>query len=70
MYKVIINWYDNYCQIDKDSDFYDRLKSLFPIQGKSEEEVDELVYDRIDNISYNHYGLFSQQTEVEHRIMY
>ena len=70
MYKVIINWYDNYCQIDEDSDFLGQLISLFPIQDKSEEEVDELVYDRIDNIPYNHYGLFSQQTEVEHKIMY
>lgn len=69
MYKVIINWYDNYCQIDEDSDFLGQLISLFPIQGKSEEEIDELVYDRIDDIPYNHYGLFSQQTQILHKFL-
>ena len=34
MFKVIINWYENYCQIDEDSDFMGQLMSLFPIQNK------------------------------------
>jgi len=69
MYKVTVNWYENYCQIDEDSDFLGQLITLFPIQGKSEEEVEDLIYDRLDNLSYNHYGLFSQQTEVIHNYL-
>ena len=69
MYKVTVNWYENYCQIDEDSDFLDQLITLFPIQGKSEEEVEDLIYDRLDNISYNHYGSFTQQTEIIHKYL-
>lgn len=69
MYKVTVNWYENYCQIDEDSDFLGQLITLFPIQGKSEEEVEDLIYNRLDNISYNHYGIFSQQTEVIHKYL-
>ena len=70
MYKVIVNWYENYCQIDEESDFFDELTNLFPIQGKSEEEVDDMIYDRLNNLAWNHFGLFSQQTEIEHKIGY
>ena len=69
MYKVTINWYENYCQIDEDSDFFGQLINLFPIQGKSEEEVEDLIYDRLDNIAYNHYGIFSQQTQIIHKYL-
>lgn len=69
MYTVTINWYENYCQIDEGSDFYDNLKNHFPIQNKSEEEVEELIYSIIDGLAYNHYGRFSQQTEIKHIII-
>lgn len=70
MYKVIINWYGNICNIDQGSDFKVELHHKFPIENKSQEDVENIVYDVLDNVSYNHYGLFSQQTEVEHKIIY
>lgn len=69
MYKVTVNWYESYCQIDESSDFYDELKNKFPIEHKTEVDVDELIYDILDNLSYNHYGLFSQQTQVIHNYL-
>ena len=69
MYKVIISWYENYCQIDPNSDFYEDLCNKFPIENKSEEEVEELIYGILDNLPFNHYGLFSQQTEVIHNYL-
>ena len=70
MYKVIINWYGNICKIDPESDFNSDLCKKFPLENKSQEEVDNIIYDILDNLSYNHYGLFSQQTEINHIIIY
>lgn len=70
MYKVIINWYGNLCRLDPKSDFNADLYKRFPLENKSKEEVEEVIYDILDNLSYNHYGLLSQQTEVNHIIIY
>lgn len=69
MYKITIDWYENYCQIQEGSDFYSDLHNKFPIEKKTEEDVEEIIYDILDNLSYNHYGLFSQQTEVIHNYL-
>ena len=70
MYKVIINWYGNMCRLDNKSDFNSDLYKKFPMENKSQEEVEDIIYDILDNLSYNHYGLFSQQTEINHIIIY
>lgn len=70
MYKVIIEWHDQYALLSLESDFYSDLKNKFPVEHKSQEDVDNLIYDILDNLSYNHYGLFSQQTEIIHKIIY
>ena len=70
MYKVTVNWYGNMCRLDPKSDFNPDLYHKFPLENKSEEEVDNIIYDVLDNLSYNHYGLFSQQTEINHIIIY
>ena len=70
MYKVIVEWHDQYATIGLSSDFYSELHNKFPVEHKSQEEVESIIYDILDNLSYNHYGLFSQQTEVIHKIIY
>ena len=70
MYKVIIEWQGPVAILLEESDFYSDLHKKFPIENKSKEEVEDLVYGILDNLSYNHYGLFTQQTEIEHRIGY
>jgi len=70
MYKIIIEWQGSVATILEESDFYPDLHNKFPIENKSMEYVEGLIYGILDNLSYNHYGLFSQQTEIEHRISY
>lgn len=72
MYQVIIEWHDQFALISEESDFYSDLRNKFPfpLEHKSWEEVDNLIYDILDNLFYNHYGLFSQQTEIKHIIIY
>lgn len=70
MYKVIIEWQGPVATLLEESSFYSELRNKFPIENKSKEYVDDLIYNILDNLSYNHYGLFTQQTEIEHRIGY
>ena len=43
MYKITVNWYENYCQIDESSDFYDELfNKIGPIYNTSKEEIERL----------------------------
>lgn len=70
MYKITINWYGNVCKIDPKSDFNSDLYKLFPLENKSQEEINDMIYGVLDNLSWNHYGLFSQQTEISHIIIY
>lgn len=69
MYKVTINWYENYCQIDEDSDFFSDLSDLFPIQDRDKAEVNNLIFNRLDNLPFNHYGLLCQQTKINHKFI-
>lgn len=69
MYKVIISWYGKVAILEGESDFYLSLKRFFPLEDKTKEEVEEKVYNILDNLSWNHYGLFSQQTEIIHKII-
>lgn len=70
MYKVIIEWQGSVATLLEESSFYSELRNKFPIENKSREYVENLIYEVINNLTYNHYGLFSQQTEIEHRIGY
>ena len=70
MYKIIIEWQGPIALLAKESDFYSDLYNKFPLENKSREYVEDLIYEILDNLPYNHYGLFTQQTEVEHRIGY
>lgn len=70
MYKVIIEWQGPVATILEESSFYSELHNKFPIENKSKEYIDDLIYRILDNLTYNHYGLFTQQTEIEHRIGY
>jgi hypothetical protein len=70
MYKVIIEWQGSVAIILEESSFYSELRNIFPIENKSREYIESLIYGILDNLSCNHYGLFSQQTEIEHRIGY
>ena len=54
MYKVTVNWYENYCQIDESSDFYEELfNNLGPIYNTSKEEVETQIYNLISNLPSN-----------------
>lgn len=70
MYQVIVEWHDQYATLSLESDFYSELHNKFPVEHKSKEEVENIIYDVLDNVPTNHYGLFSQQTEVIHKIIY
>lgn len=70
MYKVIIEWHDQYATLSLESDFYHELHSKFPVEHKSQEYVNNLIYDILDNLPDNHYGNFIRQTKVEHKIIY
>lgn len=70
MYKVIIEWQGSVATILEELSFYSELRNKFPIENKSREYIEDLIYGILDNLSYNHYGFFSQQTEIEHRIGY
>ena len=70
MYKVIIKWQGSVATLLEESSFYSELHNKFPIENKSREYVENLIYEVINNLTYNHYGLFSQQTEIEHKIGY
>lgn len=70
MYKVIIKWQGSVAILLEESSFYSELSNKFPIENKSREYVEDLIYGVLNNLTYNHYGLFSQQTEIEHRIGY
>jgi hypothetical protein len=70
MYKVTVNWYENYCQIDESSDFYDELfNKIGPIYNTSKEDVETQIYNLISNLPSNHYGKFEDQTEVIHKYL-
>lgn len=69
MYKVTVNWYENYCQIDESSDFYDELQQIGPIYKTSKENVETQIYNLISNLPSNHYGKFEDQTEVIHKYL-
>jgi len=71
MNQIIIEWYGNSALLSEetDSDFYDYLKPIFPIQNKSKEEVDKLIYESISNMANNHYGKFEEHTNINHRIL-
>lgn len=70
VFKIIIDWYDNYCQINPNSDFYDELKSKFPIENTSKSKVDSMLYKFLSNHHINHYGLLEEHTTIEHNIIY
>lgn len=70
MYKVIIEWHDQYATLSLESDFYSELHNKFPVEHKPKEEVENLIYRVLSNLSTDHYGLFPQQTEVIHKIIY
>ena len=70
MYKVIIEWQGPVATLLEESNFYSELRNKFPIENKSKEYVDDLIYNILDNLAYNHYRLFTQQTEIEHIIGY
>ncbi len=70
MYKIIIEWQGSVATILEESNFYSELHNNFPIENKSKEYIEGLIYGILDNSIYNHYGLFTQQTEIEHRISY
>lgn len=70
MYKVIIEWQGSVATLLEESSFYSELRNKFPIENKSKEYVDDLIYNILDNLAYNHYRLFTQQTEIEHIIGY
>ena len=70
MYKVIINWYDNYCQIDEDSDFYEDIFRLTgPIYQASKEDVEAKIYNLLSNLKGNHYGKLEEQTQILHKFL-
>ena len=70
MYKVIVEWHDQFAIIAIGSDFYHELSDKFPIEHKSQEEVENLIYKTLSNLPTNHYGKFEEQTEVIHKIIY
>jgi len=70
MYKVIVEWHDQYATLGLESDFYSELRNKFPVEHKSKDDVENVIYGVLDNLSTNHYGLFSQQTSVIHKIIY
>lgn len=69
MYKVIINWYEGYCQIDPKSDFYESLPKYPFVRAYSKEVLETKIYNAIDNLPNNHYGKFVEQTEIEHNMV-
>ena len=69
MYTIIINWYENHCQIDPKSDFYDELSKHTFTGSYSKEEIEFKIYKLIDDLPNNHYGKFAEQTEVKHNFL-
>lgn len=74
MYKVNINIdkAKDLAYVDPGSDFYDDLTTTewdyFGYEDK--EPIRESIFNQISNLSYNHYGKFETQTEVEFIFLY
>lgn len=70
MYKVIIEWHDNFCRLNEESDFYQELRPYFPMANKSKDDIEEKVYNVLKNLFTDHYGNFCEQTEIIHKIIF
>ena len=68
MYKITVDWYENYCQINPKSDFFEDLYVTM-WKGCSKEEVEKSIYEQLSNLHTNHYGKFEEQTEVIHNYL-
>lgn len=72
MNQIIIEWHDQFALLSEETDaeFYICLRKLFPLEHKSKEEVEALIYKTLSNLPNNHYGKFEEQTQIIHKIKY
>ena len=68
MYKITVDWYENYCQVNLKSDFFDDLYCTM-WEGYSKDDVEGSIYIQLSNLHTNHYGKFEDQTEVIHKYL-
>lgn len=68
MYKITVDWYENYCQVNPKSDFFNDLYCTM-WKGCSKEDVEESIYTQLSNLYTNHYGKFEEQTQIIHNYL-
>ncbi len=68
MLKIIVDWHENYCQVNPESDIFEDL-SVTMWEGCSKEAVEESIKNELKNIPYDIYNNLLELTEIKHNFL-